>query len=56
MSELLDKEVNTQRESLKNFWGSHKLLQAQKCAIKMKEKTKKNDVCVKMLLMEGSIL
>ena len=36
MSELLDKQVNAQKE---NFWGSHKLPQAhgKKCAMTMKE-------------------
>ena len=29
-SELLDKQVNAQKESLKSFWGSHKLQQAHK--------------------------
>ena len=28
MSELLDKQVNAQKESLKYFWGLRKLLQA----------------------------
>ena len=56
MSELFDIQVNAQKE--KNFWGSHKLPQARKkCVMKMKEtKKKKNDACVKMLLMEGSPL
>ena len=43
MSELLDKQMNAQKE--KNFWGSSKLPQANKSV--------KNDVCVKMLLKEG---
>ena len=51
MSELLDKEVNAQKESLKkNFQGSRKLLHAhEKCAMKMKEtnKQEKNDARVK---------
>ena len=39
MSELFDKEVNAQKESLKkNFRGSRKLPHAhKKCAMKMKE-------------------
>ena len=54
MSELFDKEVNAQKESLKeNFRGSRKLPQAhEKCAMEMK----KNDTRVKLLLMEGSPL
>ena len=49
MSELFDKEVDAQKESLKKLLGSHKLLQAheKRCAMKMKE-TKKNDAHVKM--------
>ena len=30
MSELLDKQVNVQKESLKNFWGSCRHCQAHK--------------------------
>ena len=60
MGELFDKEVNAQKESLKNFRGSRKLpAQAhEKCAMKMKEQRnkKKNDARVKMLLMEGSTI
>ena len=53
MSELFDKEVNEQKESLKKFFrGSRKLPQAhKKCVMKMK-----HDACIKMLLMEGSTL
>ena len=49
MSELFDKEVNAQKESLKNFRGSCKLPQA------MKMKQRKNNMHVKMLLMENVI-
>ena len=42
MSELFDIQVNAQKE--KNFWGSHKLLQAhKKCAVKMKERNKQTN-------------
>ena len=59
MSELFDKEVNAQKESLKNFWGSCKLPQAhgKVCDENKRNKHKKqdkNDTHVKMLLMEGS--
>ena len=57
MSELFDKEVNAQKESLKkNFRGSRKL--PKKCAMKMKQRNKEevNDVRVKMFLVEGSPL
>ena len=42
MSELLDKQVNAQKERLKKyFWGSCKLPQThEKCAMKMKETNK----------------
>ena len=57
MSELLEKQVNVEKE--KSFRGSCKLLQAyKKCAMKMKQTNKeenKNDVHVKMLLMEGAL-
>ena len=38
MSELFNKEVNAQKESLKNFRGSHKLPQAHE---KVSKETKK---------------
>ena len=43
MSELFDKEMNAQKESLKkNFQGSRKLrMPTKKCAMKMKEIRKK---------------
>ena len=46
MSELFDKEVNAQKESLKeNFWGSHKLLQAhEKVCDEDERKEKKQHV------------
>ena len=50
MSELLYKQVNAQKESMKNYFqGSCKLLQAhQKCVIKMKETNKKKNIaCIK---------
>ena len=37
MSELLDKQVNAQKESLKNFECASFHKSTQKCAIKMKE-------------------
>ena len=57
MSELLNKEVNAQKENLnKYFRGSRKLTQAhEKCVIKMKERNKEKMTHVKMLLMEGSL-
>ena len=56
MSELLDKQVNAQKE--KSFRGSRRLPQAhEKCVMKMKvEELEKNDVRVKMLLMGGESL
>ena len=54
ISELLDKQVNVQKENLKkNFWGSRRLLQAhKKCTMKMKEK---ND-CGVNLFVKGRTL
>ena len=58
MSELFDKEVNAQKESLKkNFRGSRKLTQAHKKVCNENERNKKkNDAHIKMLFMEGSPL
>ena len=61
MSELFDKEVNAQKESLKkNFRGSRKLPHAHEKVCDenetKKQRKKKNDACVKMFLVEGSPL
>ena len=61
MSELFDKEVNAQKESLKKTSGVHasSRMPTKKCAMKMKEtnkETRKNDARVKMFLVEGSPL
>ena len=60
MSELFDKEVNAQKESLKKYFrGSRKLPQAHEkvCdANETKKQRKKNDVHVKRFLVEGSPL
>ena len=58
MSELFDKEVNAQKESLKkNFRGSRKLPEAHKKVCDENETKKEvNDAYVKMLLVEGSPL
>ena len=54
---VFDKEVNAQKESLKNtsrvHASSHK--PTKKCGMKMKQRNN-NNVCVKILLMEGSTL
>ena len=56
MSELFDIEVNAQKERLKkHLQGLRKLLQAHEKVCDENE-AKKNDVHVKMLLMEGSTL
>ena len=54
MSELLDKQVNAQKDKI--FRGSRKL--PQKCVMKMKVELEleKNDARVKVLFMEGSPL
>ena len=60
MSELLDKQVNAQKEKTSGVHVSSRK-PTKKCAMKMKErnkqtKKKKNDARVKMLFMEGSPL
>ena len=61
MSELFDKEVNAQKESLKKTSGVHasSRMPMEKCAMKMKKtnkETRKNDARIKMFLMEGGRL
>ena len=57
MSELFDKEVNAQKESLKKYFrGSRKLPQAHEKVCDENETKKKNDACIKMFLVEGSPL
>ena len=58
MSELLDKQVNVQKESLKKSSGIH-ASPRKKCAMKMKEVEEleeKNDGRVKKFFVEGRIL
>ena len=45
MSELFDKEVNAQKESLKKTFGVHasSRMPTKKCAMKMKETNKKKN-------------
>ena len=55
MSELLDKQVNAQKEKI--FRGSRKLPQAhEKMCDENKVELEKNDARVKVLFMEGSPL
>ena len=60
MSELFDKQVNVQKESLKKYSGVH--ASSRKPTKKVCNKnernkqTRKNDECVKILLMEGGHL
>ena len=60
MSELFDKEVNAQKESLKKYFrGSRKLPQAHEKVCdenETKKQRRKNDVRVKRFLVEGSPL
>ena len=53
MSELLEKQVNAQKE--KSFRGSHKLPQTHDkvCDENECRRIRKNDMCVKMLLIGG---
>ena len=60
MSELLDKQANVQKESLKKTSGVHASSRkpTKKCAMKMKESSirrRKNDCCVKKIFVEGRI-
>ena len=54
MSELLDKQVNAQKEKI--FRGSRKLPQAHEKVCDENERRKKNDTRVKIIFMEGSPL
>ena len=58
MSEVLDKQVNAQKENLKKYFrGSCKLPQAHEKVCDENERNKeKNDIHIKMLLMVGSTL
>ena len=62
MSELFDKEVNTQKEKSSGVHASSRKPTKKVCdenetkKQRNKETRKKNDARVKMLLMEGSIL
>ena len=58
MSELIDKQVNVQKESLKKLPGfmQNSRKPTKKCAMKMKERNKeKNDGCLKYFLMEEGV-
>ena len=55
MSELLDKQVNAQKENfseekLSGFTQTHEKV----CDVNERNKQENNDTCIKMLLMEGS--
>ena len=60
MSELLDKQLNVQKESLKKLPGFTQTPASprKKCAMKMKERKKeeKNDCRVKKFFVEGRTL
>ena len=61
MSELFDKEVNAQKESLKNTFGVHtsSRMPMKKCAMKMKQTNKKirrKKRRAPKILMEGARL
>ena len=57
MSELLDKQVNAQKEKTSGVHASSRK-PTKKCVMKMKEtnKEEKSDARVKILLMEGGHL
>ena len=58
MSELFDKEVNAQKESLKKTSGVHasSRMPTKKCAMKMKQRNKEKRRARKMFLVGGSPL
>ena len=58
MSELVDKQVNVQKESLEKLPGFTKNSRkpTKKCAMKMKGNKEKNDGRLKYFLMEGRSL
>ena len=58
MSELLDKQVNAQKEKASGVYASFRKPK-KNCVMKMKETNKQkinNDACVKSIFMEGSPL
>ena len=56
MSELLDKQVNVQKDGLKISSGVHESYRkpTKKCAMKMKEE--KNNCCIKIFVLTGKTL
>ena len=58
MGELFDKEMKAQKGNLKKLRGSRKLLQSPWKSVRWKWKNnlRKNEACVKMLLMEWNAL
>ena len=56
MSELFDKEVNAQKESLKKYFRGLLRHAHKKVCDESETKKKKNDARVKMFLVEGSPL
>ena len=57
MSELVDKQVNVQKEGLKKLPGftQNSRKPTKKCAMKMKQTKKKNDGRLKYFLMEEGV-
>ena len=60
MSELLNKQVNVQKKSLKKFQGFRQSFRkpTKKCAMKMKERNKQrktNDYRIKIFVVKGRI-
>ena len=56
MSELFDKEVNAQKESLKKSSGVHASSRKPTKKVCDENETRKNDGCLKYFLMEGRSL
>ena len=55
MSELLDKQVNAQKEKTSGVHTSSRK-PAKKCVMKMKETNKEKNALVKIIFMEGGPL
>ena len=55
MSELLDKQVNAQKEKISGVYASSRKPMKKVCDENERNK-EKNDACVKILLMEGGHL
>ena len=56
MSELLDKQVNAQKEKTSRLHAGSRKPTKKVCNENERNKEEKNDVCIKIIFMEGSPL